>query len=711
LTDLLESGREHALTLICAPAGYGKTALLAEWRDRSADSRRFAWLTLDRDDSDPIRLWSHLLTAIADAAPELDRQAPLRELALDNLTDGFLPLLLETLADLPGERLIVLDDYDLVDDVVCDESLQFFVQHQPANVRLVVASRSTPRLPLGRLRAHGDLLEIGPQQLRFGPDDTACFTGVALGRPLAREDVATLVERCEGWPAGIHLASLLLAHSEDPHTLIASFDGDNRYVFDYLQHDLLARLSDETRTFLRRTSILSRLSAELCDRVMESDDSHRILRELERANLFLVPLDDRRDWFRYHHLFGGVLRRELADIEPELIPALHARASHWLNHNGQPEDAIAHAIVARDTQRASELITSNARRLLSTGRVAVLEGWLRQLDWDEAIADPQLAIVRAFVLCNGHAARDAVVGWLRIAAHGQRETPLANGMPSLEFGVGMVRALFVLGDVAGATEAGRWVLARAPKTSEWRLEALFGHGQTLYLNGCAAAARAVLEQAVIEGRADATNIKASALAFLALIELDSGDVNRGEALAAQSLAILADQGIPAPGVTHLALGVALAANGALAEAEAEIEQGAKSRQLASPTVGHAHALVLLARARLARGDLTAARETVEAARLEAESMLDAGMVSALLADTDRRVNAGARRPVTAGEDLSEREQVVLRLLAAGLTKPEIARELYIAYNTVKTHTRTIYRKLDASTRAEAVTRARDLSLL
>ena len=250
--------------------------------------------------------------------------------------------------------------------------------------------------------------------------------------------------------------------------------------------------------------------------------------------------------------------------------------------------------------------------------------------------------------------------------------------------------------------------------TEWHLDALFAHGQAVYLNGKASAARKLLERALLEATDDAPQTTAEILAQLALIELDRGDVDRGEALARRSLALLEARGLGetfSAGAGHLALGVALGAGGALVDAEAEIKLGAKLREASGPTVWHAHALVFLARARLARGDLAGARQSLSAAELEVGSLLDVGIVSSLLADTKRRLEAGIRRPVKAGEELSERELVILRLLAAGLTKPEIARELYIAYNTVKTHTRTIYRKLDASTREEAIARARELELI
>jgi len=715
LIELLDSGREHALTLVCAPPGYGKTGLLAEWRQQEHQNRPFAWLTLDHDDLDPVRLWAHLIWAIRETAPEVEGPRPVAvDLYPNNLIDGVVPRLLEALADMPGERVIVLDDYQLADNELWDASLDFFLEHLPLNVQLVLASRSAPQLPLGRLRAHGELLEIGADDLRLSDKEAAAVAQAVLGSRLPSKDVATLVERCEGWPAGIHLASLLLKHSSDSHAVIESLVGDNRYVFDYLKHDLLDGLPEEIRTFLQHTSILSRLSAPLCDAVAGTTASRRLLEKAEHENLFLIPLDERREWFRYHHLFADVLRRELEDGAPELLPDLHSRASDWFDRNGDAEDSIAHAIAARDVDRASELVTRHARAVVRGGRILTLMRWLEELNWSEALADPQLAVVRAFTLSLLNSSHDAIESWLLVAEDGTYEGPLANTMPSLEFGVSLTRSLFLIGDVARAADAGRWATEQVEDGSEWHVEALLGHGQTLYLSGRASAARTVLEQALLETKADAPQTTANILAYLALIELDRGDVERGESLARRAIAGLEERGlgeVVSAGAGHLALGVALGAGGALAEAEAEIERGAQLRKAVCPTVWHAHALVLLTRARLARGDLEGARQVFELARIEVEGLRDVGIVASLLEDTERKLQAGIRRPVTAGEELSERELVILRLLGAGLTKPEIARELYIAYNTVKTHTRTIYRKLDASTRHDAVARGRELNLI
>ena len=715
LLELLDSGREHSLTLVCAPPGYGKTALLAEWRERESAQRPFAWLTLDREDLDPVRLWAHLIWAIRETSPEIEGPRPVAaDLYPNNLLDGVLPRLLETLADMPGERVIVLDDYHLADNELWDASLDFFLEHLPLNVQLVVASRSAPRLPLGRLRAHGELLEIEADDLRLDEREAGKVASSVLGRRLPASHVATLVERSEGWPAGVHLASLLLKHAADGHAMVESLAGDNRYVFDYLKNDLLDGLPEETRAFLRQTSILSRLSAPLCDVVRGTTASRRLLEGAEHANLFLISLDERREWYRYHRLFADVLRRDLDETEPESVPVLHLRASEWFEQHGDVEEAIAHSIAARDVARASDLVSRHAHGILRGGRIATLMRWLDELNWTEALADPQLAVIRALAAGELNSSTDAVESWLAIAERSSLDGPLASAMPSLEFGASLIRARFLLGGVARAVEAGRRVSAAADNGTEWRLESLAAHGQTLYLSGQGTKAWKVLEQALLEAQDDAPQTTADILAHLALIELDRGDLDRGEVLARRSVALLEARGLGelvSAGAGHLALGVALGASGALAEAEAEIELGAKLREAPGPTVWHAHALVFLARARLARGDLAGARHSLSEAQLEVDSLPDVGIVSSLLDDTKRRLEAGIRRPPKVGEALSERELVILRLLAAGLTKPEIARELYIAYNTVKTHTRTIYRKLDASTREDAVARARELKLI
>jgi LuxR family maltose regulon positive regulatory protein len=701
------------LTLVCAPAGYGKTALLAEWRE--AQERLLAWVSLDADDSDPVRLWSHVVWAIGEAAPELGSPVPDRfEIFPNNLLDGLLPLLLDTLVRHSTDLVIVLDDYHFVHDDLCDASLTFFTQNAPQNVQLVVASRTAPRVPLGRLRAHGELVEVVADDLALTEEEAGQVVHAILGANLPPETIETLVERTEGWPAGIHLTALRAQTVAEPEELVTSLTGGNRFIFDYLEGDLLEQLPDETRQFLRRTSMLSRLTAPLCDAVLEMNGSQGLLEEAERANLFLVPLDDRREWFRYHQLFSDVLRRELNKVEPELVPTLHERASRWFERANDVEDAINHAIEARDLPRATELLTRQFRSFVDSGRVFTLLRWLDELSWEEAVADPLLALERGTIAGITGRATDEIEPWLAAAERGSYDGPLPNGMQSVAFGVASVRSLFLLGNVGAAVEAARFAIDQAPPGSPWRITSLLALGHTLYLSGETLEARQVVQQAMLESSPEEKHASAVLPGVLALIELDRGEIARGENLARRSLAALEELGLGnvlSASLGHLALGIALGAQGAFRDAEREVLVGAKLRESGGPTVWHVHALVLLARARHALGDTEGARDALDEARMEMEHLRDAGIVTALLDDTERRLRSGVRQPVTTGEELSERELVILRLLAVKLTQPEIARELYISYNTVKTHTRSIYRKLGVSSKDEAMEQAVALGLI
>jgi LuxR family maltose regulon positive regulatory protein len=709
----LLAGRDARLTLVCAPAGYGKTALLAEWLE--ATDCPIAWVSLDADDSDPVRLWSHLVWASGLAVPELGRPLPDSfEILPNNLLDAFVPLLLDWLVRLSVDLVIVLDDYQFVRDDLCDASLAFFIQNIPTNVYVVIASRVEPGLPLGRLRAHGELVEVGADDLSLTAEEAAEVVRPILGAALPPETIETLVERTEGWPAGVHLTALRAQTVKEPEELVASLSGDNRFIFDFLQSDLLEQLPYEMQRFLRRSSILSQLTAPLCDAVLGATDSARLLEEAERANLFLVPLDDRREWFRYHHLFSDVLRRELNYAEPELLATLHCRASQWFERERDVEESINHAIKARDLERSSELLTRHFRSFVDSGRILTLNRWLAELSWTEALAHPLLALNRGTIAGITGRATDEVEPWLHVAERGDHDGPLPDGQPSIQFGVASVRSLFLLGDIAAALEAARFAIERAPPGSPWRITSLLALGHTLYLSGKALEARQVIQQAMLEHSQDEKQATATLPGLLALVELDRGEIARGEQLARRSLAALKELGLGnvlSASLGHLALGVALGAQGAFSDAEQEIHLGVKLRESRGPTIWHVHALVLLARARHALGDAEGATDALDEARAEMEHLRDAGIVSALVDDTQRRLRTGVRQPAATGEALSERELVILRLLAAGLTKPEIATELYISYNTVKTHTRTIYRKLGTSAREETIEHARTLGLI
>ncbi|HEU5430398.1 MAG TPA: hypothetical protein VFU81_01980, partial [Thermomicrobiales bacterium] len=344
----------HKLTLLAAPAGFGKTTALGAWRATPAGGAApLAWVSLDAGDNDPARFWSYVATALealhaGSGEPALAGlrapQAPPAETILVGIVNA--------LADLDRDAVLVLDDYHAIETAAIHAALAFLLAHLPPRLHLVVASRFDPPLPLARLRAAGALLELRSNELRFTPAETARLLVDSLGLDLAPEDVSALAGRTEGWAAALQLAALSLRGRADAHASIAAFAGSHRYLVDYLGDEVLARQSAETQRFLLEVAILDRLCGPLCDAVIERADGQAMLEWLERANLFIDPLDDERRWYRFHHLFGEFLRARAIALLPERLPALHARASLWLAQAGMTPEAIAHALAAGDIEEA-----------------------------------------------------------------------------------------------------------------------------------------------------------------------------------------------------------------------------------------------------------------------------------------------------------------------------------------------------------------------
>src|SRR5712691_7540433 len=345
------------LTLIDAPAGWGKTTVLAEWAADAREQRPFAWFAVDRADNDPVRFWGYAIEALRTLEPSLG-SASLAALGVSgtNPVDVVLPPLINELAGLDRRVVLVLEDYHLIQSPDVHVGVSFLIEHLPATLELAIATRLDPPLPLPRLRARGEMLELRTAELRFDQEEAEELLRAALGEALDDADVERLVMRTEGWASGLYLAALSLAGRDDASAFIEAFAGDDRQIVDYLGGEVLDGLDAETRGFLLRTSILERLSGPLCDHLLEAGDSARRLLEIERANLFLVPLDARREWYRYHHLFGDLLRHELERSGPETVRGLHRRAVEWLGVNGAVDEAIRHALAAGDDEDAARLV-------------------------------------------------------------------------------------------------------------------------------------------------------------------------------------------------------------------------------------------------------------------------------------------------------------------------------------------------------------------
>jgi LuxR family transcriptional regulator, maltose regulon positive regulatory protein len=704
------------LVLVDAPAGFGKTTVVAQWRSSALESRPFAWVSLDRSDDDPSQLWWYVVTALQRACPQLGVAAILAELQVQDpdVTGTVLPLLANELAALPAPLVLVLDDYHVIKERSCHEQIEFLLQHLPPPAQIVLITRADPPLPLARLRAAGEMVEIRARELRFAPAEAAALVQAAADVRLGEPDLADLMERTEGWPAGVYLAALSLRGHPSPHDFVREFTGDNRFIVDFLADEVLSRQPGEIRQFLERTSILARFCAPLCDAVTGSADAAKIIEALERENLFLVPLDDNRQWYRYHHLFAQLLRSQLALTDPGRVRSLHQRASAWHQQSGSTEEAISHALAADDTAGAVDMIARYWFSYVDGGRTATVRGWMRSLGDDRIAAHPLAAHCAAWAAAlTGD--RETVRRWLPLVETGRGEGPLPDGMQSLRSSAALLRGVFGFDGLRVMHESA--VAAadlESDQASPWYAAARAALGLSLYLSGDPAAAAVPLEDAV-QSESSIPVIRMFALSAMALVAVELGRLSKAQDLA-QAATVLATRSgfsaVPQSGLAHIAMGAVHAARGEFAAARSELEPVLESRRRLFgispwPTL---ELLLLLARVLLDVGDRAGAADLAA----EAQDVLialpgEAGAPQARLAALDRRI-AGRSRVVSLAEPLTEREVAVLRLLGGSLSLREIGQELYVSANTVKTHTQAIYRKLGVSTRRDAVEQGRLLGI-
>jgi LuxR family transcriptional regulator, maltose regulon positive regulatory protein len=708
------------LVVISAPAGWGKTCLLRDWRLADAASGT-AWVSVDAGDNDPVRFWAHVVASVAGVSQGFGAAA------LQVLTspgggslDVVLPILVNELAVLPTPLTLVLDDYHLISSQEILRSVAFLVEHLPPGVRLALAVRADPELPLARLRARGEMLEIRADDLRFTEAETAALLNGTLGLALGPADVGALRQRTEGWAAGLYLAGLSLRGRPDPSTLIRAFAGDDRQIVDYLLAEVLDGLPAETRAFLLRTSVLDRFSGPLCDAVAGGEGAQRILEEMERSNLFLVRLDTRRRWYRYHHLFGELLRHELDRAEPGLAAVLHRRASAWHQAHGHLTEAIGHAISAGDLAEARELIVAGWHACFSEGLVETVESWLDRLPPEIVEHDARLCLVRAW-LARNLGRLDEVEPWVEAAEAGTPQGPLREGISSIESAACMLRAGYrqMIGDLAGAEAPSRRAAALEESgVPRWRAGSLATLGANLCWQGRDQEAAAVLDHVAGAGRLLANNLaEVWALGCLGAIRARADDLEAAERYARQATDLADRHSLGEHWITATAL-ITLAdlldRRGRAAEAEAAAVRGLELARRGRARLETACALLCLARIRFHDGNSRDALARLQAAKEIGAACADPGILTELTARTEGVLAArnGAARaiPRRLAEPLSEREQEILRWLSSELSLREIARELFVSYYTVKTHTRHIYRKLGVSTREQAVRYARDPSI-
>jgi LuxR family maltose regulon positive regulatory protein len=705
------------LALIRAPAGWGKSTLLSQWRSAEQAQRAFAWVTLDSSDSDPNRFWAYALEALRSVDPELGwRSLALVRAPGVDLDAEMLPVLIGELEAFQRPLVLALDDYHQLEGDAVHVGIRRLLDYLPDRVCVAIATRTEPPLQVPRLRARGQLVEVDADELRFSRAEAAVLLNDLLGLGLAGEDVAALHQRAEGWPAGVYLAGLSLRNRGDRHEFIVRFAGDDRHIVDYLGEEVLADLDPDTRELLLRTSILERVNGPLGDAIVESTGSGRKLETLARSNLFVVPLDDRRDWYRYHHLFRACLNTELRLESAELIPELHRRASRWFQSAGEVTAAINHAIAGQDFPAASELLAAHWNEVVSTGGLRTVEMWLMALPERVVVEDARLCLARAWT-SFAKGALEEVLPCLENAEAAPVPGPLLDGTTSVASGAATLRASYWLrmGDFGKTVFHAREALAL--EHGPWRAISANCLGTAFYWLDETAQARQQLEATIEAGRELLPLVALFAVGLLALLDCERQDWN-----AVSHRLHAARQMIEVGGVgeywmtagVELAGGLASEHQDDLAGAEMAMARSLVLYRRGQAPVETANALLHLARVHAREGQDAVARDEIDEAAMLIRSCPDPGpRIQRLLSQTRGRVPTAARSmpPPTGVEELSEGELRVLRLLASNLTQREIGAELYVSLNTIKSHTRSIFRKLGTSTREQAVARARELELI
>src|SRR5262245_44533633 len=705
LLDVL-CGSSRRMTLIRAPAGWGKSTLLADWQAAASEPRPFAWLALDEQDNDPVRFWTYAIESLRTVVPEIGESS----LALTrtpglNLTDVLVPVLVNELATSQVDVVFVLDDYHLITHDGIHQGLFSFVRHAPTQLELVVSTRVEPPFSLARLRASGDLVEVDAGGLSFSVAEATELLNDLHGLALEQDAVVRLRERTEGWAAGLYLAALSLRAHDDASEFVSAFAGDDRNVVDYLSEEVLATQPDEIRTFLLRTSILDRLCASLCDAVTGGSTSAAALDRIARSNFFLVPLDTRREWYRYHHLFGELLRHELDATESDLVPELHRRASTWLLDAGFPSEAIHHAVAAGDVEGATELVVTYWLEFRDEHRLETIFAWLEALPHRVVVQDPRLSLVKAATLLELGLVDESTVA---LDAAQRRTGHPTRAEAWVEAGALANRAIvhYLNGDVGCMRDAARPVLDRYVSSAPyWQCVLLTIDGTALFLSGRSRDASETLERAA--GMAEETAhtfAQAHALGWKAAAHAEVGEWDEARGALERLEAMLVERPhlreYYGTALSWVVRGRLFELDGRAADADAAVRRGAE-------LAAHSGSLLQLTFALLAAADVKQAlgdRDGALVALREARQSLDACVDPAGLADiaarlTGRIVRSGATDGV--GLDaLSARELQVARLVSLGRTNPEIAAELFLSVKTIESHLRHIFQKLAVSSRAD-----------
>jgi LuxR family transcriptional regulator, maltose regulon positive regulatory protein len=698
---------------VVAPAGYGKTTLLAKWAE--ADPRPFAWVALDGRDDDALVFLRYIAAAIHGVEPVA---ADVFE-ALSG-PGGFtwtnrVPRVGSALGALERPLVLVLDDLHAVANPSCLDVLAALVEYVPAGSQIAVASREDPALPLARWRAHGLVHEIGVPDLRLDEQEAKLLLEAA-GVELDASELSELIERTEGWPAGLYLAALSMQAGAPSSTSAAGFSGGDRFVSEYFRSELLSRLPAAEAQFLKYTSVLDRMSGGLCNAVLETTRSADTLESLERRNCFVVPLDRQGEWYRYHHLFGQLLRKELEHSEPDIMPELNRRAMAWCIANDLPEAAVGYGHAAGETDAIAGLVDGLALAVHYDGRMETLEEWLGWFGDDDFRGYPALAVEAAWVRALTGRQADAE-RWLGLAEGATSTIPLSDGSATIEPWVATLRAGLMPDGVEQALADADLALDQLSPDSGWRPAALVLRGAAHALLGATDRATDDLTAAVKAGVASsATEIVILAQAQLALLAANQGAWGEAGQRAGAAQALVEERGLG--DYSTSALAHVATARVALHDARPEDARAALTRaHRLRPLLDHGLPWLTiqvgleLVRAHLALAEAGAARTILT----ETERVLEVRPHMGLLVEDARELHERVAATTGSGGawamSLTGAELRLLPFLATHLMFPEIASRLFISRNTVKSEAVSIYRKLGVSSRSEAIERAVKVGLL
>jgi LuxR family transcriptional regulator, maltose regulon positive regulatory protein len=710
LIERLGRGDDRPIVSVVAPAGYGKTTLLSEWAERNGQA--FAWLSVDQGDNDPKVLLSYVAEALDAVEPVGQRVFDALASPVSSVPGSVVPRLGSAFSSMTTPVVLVLDDVHLLSNSEGRAALSVLADHVPGGSRLVLSGRLEPPVRVARLRAEGKILEIGPADLSLTTAEAASLLRAAEV-VLGDDDVAELHRRTEGWPVGLYLAALYLREGGSLPGA-ASFGGDDLFVSEYVESEFLARISSSQRAFLTRTAVLERMSGPLCEAVLQQPGSAAALAELARSNLLLVPLDRRGHWYRYHHLFRDMLRAELERLEPGLLPVLRRRAARWYLQNDLPEEALEYSIAAGDADTAARLVEELVLPTYRQGRIATLQGWFRWLNDRGAIEERPLAAVWASIVA-GQTGRSAdAERWAGVVdrwQHGNAarpDDPIAEAwaalLPAIMCRHGAAQMRADADEAAGRFAAANIVAPIIPLVQ----------GIARVLCGDPDSGDAYFEDASSIGEFAAPDVFAITLCERALVAMARNRWDQAGAFASRARththqAGIEDYSTAMVSAVHARVALHL---GDVPAARLELVGAQRLRSLLTYTQPHVavQTRLELTRVYLALSDVAGARtlmrEIDELLKRRPDLGTLAGEAQALRA---RLSSERASRPGASA--LTAAELRLVPLLATHMPVPEIAAELFVAPSTIKSQLKSVYRKLGASSRSQAVARARELGLL